>query len=71
MAVVLGLLPVAVVVWAVVDVIRQPPAALSTGQKVAWVAALVVGLLVVALVGLIVAVVYLAAVRPRLRRKVS
>lgn len=65
----LGIL--AVVIWAIVDVVRQPSRALSGGAKAAWIIGLVLGVLVFALIGGIAAVIYLAAVRPGLRRKAA
>jgi hypothetical protein len=53
-----------VVIWAIVDVARQP--AISPMGKTGWIAGLVVGTFLFGVIGLVIAVVYLAAVRPRL-----
>jgi hypothetical protein len=60
------LVSLAVVIWAVVDVARQP--ALSSGAKAGWIIGLVVGTFLFGIVGLVIAVVYLVGVRPRLTR---
>jgi hypothetical protein len=56
----------ALAIYCIVDAARQP--ALSSGQKAAWIAGFVIGWLVFSLLGIILEVVYLAAVRPRLSR---
>lgn len=56
------------VIWAIVDVARRPPGVLSSRARAGWIAGLVLGSLLFGVVGLIVAVVYLVAVRPRLTR---
>jgi hypothetical protein len=56
------------IVWAIVDVARKPPGVLSSRAKTGWIAGLVLGSLLFGIVGVIVAVVYLVAVRPRLTR---
>lgn len=58
----------ALVIWAVVDIVRQPAVRLSAGRKLGWALGAVVGWLVMGLVGAAVAAVYLVAVRPRLGR---
>jgi len=65
------LIPLAIlglVVWAIVDVAQRPSSALSTRAKTAWIIGLVVGTLLFGIVGVIIALVYLVAVRPRLTR---
>ena len=54
------------VLWAVVDVARQPRTRLSLGRKVAWLLGTIVGWLIVGFIGGIVALIYLFSVRPRL-----
>jgi uncharacterized membrane protein len=56
------------IVWAIVDVARRPPGVLSPRAKTAWIIGLVVGTLLFGFIGVIAAVVYLVAVRPRLTR---
>lgn len=67
----LYLVSLAVVIWAVVDIVRQPPSRMGAGRKVGWVLGSVVGWLLLGVVGGIVALVYLAAVRPRLGRGIG
>jgi hypothetical protein len=55
-----------VVVWAVVDIIRQPAWSMSGGRKLGWAAACILGWLVLGIVGAVAAGIYLGAVRPRL-----
>ena len=54
------------VVWAVVDVAQRSPEVLP--RKTGWLVGIVAGTLLLGPVGLIVAIVYLVAVRPRLNR---
>jgi hypothetical protein len=56
------------IVWAIVDVARRPPGVLSPGAKAGWIIGLVVGTLLFGIIGVITAVVYLVAIRPRLTR---
>jgi len=62
---VLVLAGLALIVWALVDVARRPPDMISSGAKAGWIVALVMGTLVFGVVGVVVAVVYLVAIRPR------
>jgi hypothetical protein len=65
------LIPVAIlatVIWAIVDVARRPTAVLTRGSKTAWIAGLVISTLLFEIVGVVVALVYLVAIRPRLAR---
>jgi hypothetical protein len=65
------LIPLAIlglVVWAIVDVAQRPSNVLSSRAKAAWIIGLVLGTLLFGIVGVIVALVYLVAVRPRLAR---
>jgi hypothetical protein len=63
--VLLGLISLVVVIWAIVDVARQP--AISPTGKAGWIIGMVLGTFLFGIVGLVVAVIYLAAMRPRLR----
>ncbi len=65
------LIPLAIlglVIWAIVDVAQRPSSVLSSRAKTAWIIGLVLGTLLFGIVGVIVALVYLFAVRPRLAR---
>jgi hypothetical protein len=64
LVVLLGLISLGVVIWAIVDVARQP--AISPMGKTGWIIGMVAGTFLFGIVGLVVAVIYLAAVRPRL-----
>jgi hypothetical protein len=66
LALLLILLPLALAIYCTVDVVRQP--ALTTGQKTGWAAGFLLGWLVFEVVGFVLALVYLIAVRPKLRR---
>jgi len=55
-------------IWALVDVARKPPGVLSPRAKAAWIAGLVLGGLLFFVGGVVVALVYLVAIRPRLTR---
>jgi len=63
---VVPLLLLGLVIWAVLDVAQRPPEVLPS--KTGWLLGLVAGTLLLGPVGLIVAIVYLLAVRPRLPR---
>ena len=56
------------IIWAIVDVARRPPGSLSPRAKAGWIIGLATGTLLFGLVGVVVALVYLVAVRPRLTR---
>ena len=60
----LFLISLGVVIWAIVDVARQP--AISPMGKTGWIIGMVLGTFLFGVIGLVVAVIYLAAVRPRL-----
>ncbi len=64
MIVLLFLVTIGIVLWAVVDVARRPT--VSPGAKAGWIIGMVLGTFLFGIVGLVVAIVYLAAVRPRL-----
>ncbi len=65
--VLLFLVSLALVIWAIVDVARQP--ALSSGAKAGWIIGLVLGTFLFGVVGLVAALVYLVGVRPRLAQR--
>lgn len=57
------------VVWAVVDIVRQPGWRLSMARKLGWGIGAVVGWLVLGLIGALVAAMYLFGVRRRLAQR--
>jgi TM2 domain-containing membrane protein YozV len=63
LGVIVFLVSLAVVIWAIVDVARNPR--LSSGAKAGWIIGLVVGTIIFPLLALIAAIVYLAAIRRR------
>jgi hypothetical protein len=56
-------------IWAIVDAVSRPSGAFSAAgsSKPMWIVLIVVGWLVTGLIGIILAVVYLASIRPRVR----
>jgi hypothetical protein len=58
-----------VVLWAVVDVARRPPGALTPGRKALWIAGSVLGWLLFGLFGAAVAIVYLVGPRRRMNSR--
>jgi tetrahydromethanopterin S-methyltransferase subunit F len=56
-----------IVIWAIVDIIRQPSYLMSRNRKLGWGLAAGLGWLILGFVGAIVAGVYLLVVRTRLR----
>jgi hypothetical protein len=60
------LVSLGVVIWAIADVARQPASAISPMGKTGWIVGLVVGTFLFGVIGLVIAIIYLAAVRPRL-----
>src|SRR3954471_9632364 len=66
--VVLGLVTVALAVWAVADAARRPTAAWNRIQKGkgTWIALIVVFTLLFGVIGLALSIYYLAVVRPQL-----
>jgi hypothetical protein len=56
-------------IWAIVDAASRPSGAFSAAgsSKTMWIVLIVVGWLVTGLIGIILAVVYLASIRPRVR----
>ncbi len=65
-ALIIALAILALIVWAIVDVVRKPSTVLSSGRKAAWITGLVLGALLFEIVGAVIALVYLIGVRPRL-----
>jgi hypothetical protein len=56
-------------VWAIVDAASRPSGAFSAAgsSKTMWIVLIVVGWLVTGLIGVVLAIVYLASIRPRVR----
>jgi Protein of unknown function (DUF2516) len=56
-------------VWAIVDAASRPSGAFSAAgsSKTMWIVLIMVGWLVTGLIGIILAVVYQASIRPRVR----
>jgi hypothetical protein len=54
------------VIWAVADIVNQPAWRMSRGRKLAWIWPSVLGWLVLGVVGGVVSVIYLTAVKRRL-----
>ncbi len=63
----IGLISLGVVIWGVVDAATRPdPAWVAAGQnKVLWIVLQAVGFVVLPPAGIVLAIVYLAAVRPK------
>ena len=66
---VVGLVAFAVPLWAVIDALSRPSGAFKAAgsSKGMWVALILVFWLLTGVVGLVLAIVYLASVRPRVR----
>jgi hypothetical protein len=56
-----------IVVWAIIDIVRQPSYLMSRNRKLSWGLAIGLGWLVLGFVGAIVAGVYLFVIRTRIR----
>jgi tetrahydromethanopterin S-methyltransferase subunit F len=56
-----------IVIWAIIDIVRQPSYLMSRNRKLGWGLAAGLGWLILGFVGAIVAGVYLLFVRARLR----
>jgi len=56
-------------VWAIVDAASRPSGAFAAAgsSKPMWIVLIVIGWLVTGLIGIVLAVVYLALIRPRVR----
>jgi hypothetical protein len=56
-------------VWAIVDAASRPSGAFAAAgsSKTLWIVLIVIGWLVTGLIGIVLAVVYLASIRPRVR----
>jgi hypothetical protein len=56
-------------VWAIVDAASRPSGAFAAADssKTMWIVLIVIGWLVTGLIGIVLAVVYLASIRPRVR----
>jgi uncharacterized protein YybS (DUF2232 family) len=66
----IGVVPYALIIWALVDAASRPDGAWQqSGQsKVLWIVLLAVGLLV-CVIGVVLALVYLIAIRPAVARQ--
>jgi len=66
---IIGLLGFVIPIWAIVDAASRPSAAFSAAgsSKVMWISLIAVFWFITGIVGLILAVVYLASIRPRVR----
>lgn len=62
-----GLIGFVIPIWAVVDAASRPSGAFSAAgsSKAMWISLIVVFWLITGIIGLILAVVYLASIRPR------
>jgi protein-S-isoprenylcysteine O-methyltransferase Ste14 len=56
-----------IVIWAIIDIVRQPSYLMSRNRKLGWGLATGLGWLVLGFVGAIVAGVYLFVIRTRMR----
>jgi cadmium resistance protein CadD (predicted permease) len=67
--IVIGLIPLAIGVWAIVDAAQQPERAWNaTGKsRVTWIVLIAVFTFFCSIVGLVLSIVYLASIRPQLR----
>ena len=63
----INVVSLAVVIWAVIDVVRRPAAALAPRWKALWIAGMVGGWYLFGIIGAIVSVVYLVGPRKRLK----
>ena len=57
----------AVVIWAVIDVVRRPAVALAPKWKALWIAGMIGGWFLFGIIGAVVSAFYLAGPRKRLR----
>ena len=66
---VVGLATLILPIWALVDAISRPSSAFSAAQssKGMWIALIVIFWLFTGIIGVILSIVYLAAIRPRVR----
>ena len=65
----INLASLAVVVWAVVDVVRRPAISLGRRAKVLWIAGMIAGWFLFGIIGAAVAAFYLAGPRKRLKAR--
>jgi tetrahydromethanopterin S-methyltransferase subunit F len=56
-----------IVIWAIVDIVRQPSYLMSRNRKLGWGLAAALGWFLLGLVGAVIAGIYLFVVRTRLR----
>jgi hypothetical protein len=66
---IIGLVGFGIPIWAIVDAASRPSGAFSAAgsSKAMWISLIVIFWLITGIVGLILAVVYLASIRPRVR----
>jgi hypothetical protein len=66
---ILGVIGLVVPIWAIVDAISRPSGAFTAAgsSKAMWIALIAVFWLLTGVIGLILACVYLASIRPRVR----
>jgi hypothetical protein len=66
---VIGLVGLVIPVWAIVDAASRPSEAFRAAgsSKAMWISLIVVFWLITGIVGLILAVIYLASIRPKVR----
>jgi hypothetical protein len=67
--IVIFLVGLVIPVWAIVDAASRPSGAFAAAgsSKTLWIVVIVIGWLVTGLIGIVLAVVYLASIRPRVR----
>jgi hypothetical protein len=66
---IIGLVAFVIPIWAIVDAASRPSGAFNAAgsSKAMWISLIAVFWLITGIVGLILAVVYLASIRPRVR----
>jgi hypothetical protein len=64
---IINLASLAVVIWAIIDVVRRPAMVLARKWKALWIAGMVAGWFLFGTFGAIVSVFYLARARKRLK----
>jgi hypothetical protein len=57
----------AVVIWAIIDVVRRPTSALAPKSKALWIAGMIGGWFLFGIIGAIVSIFYLAGPRRRMK----
>lgn len=66
---ILGLIGLGICIWAIVDAASRPTGAFSAAgsSKAMWIALIAVFYLLTGIIGTVLAIVYLASIRPRVR----